>query len=542
MKHFRSPNFRLFLFFLALIVFACAPIWAYEYFFNLDGTAHLYSAYLMLQLLKGNPQITEIYAFNSFAIPNSSGHWLMVLLLNFFSPIAVTRIIMTLTFAGFVASIGWLRLKIVGREGLKTSLLIGAVIGLNWFWFMGFYNFMIGITGLIFTLGLFYGWREEMNWRRSIILSLLFLLVYFSHIISFGILAGSVFLLAFFGDRSKLKKTLIWISLAILPVLPFVYRYRSLTANDGGFDPTWHNLENPRSVLTWISRIATADPLQLIGERTLPFTHAHSEYFRFLAPILWLLIAFLFLTAVTIYTRKKSEIFSRKYLPFLLLFIVSILAATFSPDSVGYSHGGYIRERFLLCALTFFVPIFWLGKSIRLKRIAQFCLLFIIAYQTAALWEFSRETNRDAKEFLVAGEVLNETDKTMASVILMEQAPRFYSRPLAQMSDLFGFEKNVIVWDNYEIGHYIFPIVAKNPADRQFVVDYINANSFYVTVPGKTFDDTLANLDSCLQENHTKITTLIVWGQDARVEAVINKWFNAEPVFSNGRVRLLRHK
>src|SRR5215203_1704404 len=123
MNLFSSPNFRIIGFFILLIIFCCLPIWAVEYFINQDGSAHLYSSYIMLELLKGNPSFGELFAFNSISIPNSSGHWLMALLLNFFSPFVVTKIMVTLTFAGFVASTGWLRFKTVGAEDLKTSLL-----------------------------------------------------------------------------------------------------------------------------------------------------------------------------------------------------------------------------------------------------------------------------------------------------------------------------------------------------------------------------------------------------------------------------------
>jgi hypothetical protein len=273
-----------------------------------------------------------------------------------------------------------------------------------------------------------------------------------------------------------------------------------------------------------------------------PFSVVQSEYFRLLAPILWILIAFLLSTAVTVFVLEKEELFSRKYVPFALLFVFSLFATMFSPDSFGFNHGGYIRERFLFCALIFFVPLFRFGKSAWLKKLAQFCLVFVIVYQTAALSDFASQTNSEAKEFLAAGAVLDESDKSVASVILMAEPPRFYSRPVAQMSDYFGFDRDLIGWDNYEIGHYIFPIIAKDTADREFVLNYTNANMFYLSVPGKTFDDTLSGLDECLKNNHQKITALIVWGADERVEKIINKWFNAEPVFSNERVRVLRHK
>src|SRR5215203_4546662 len=229
MKLIESPKYLNTGFFLLLIIFCCAPVWSVEYFINQDGSAHLYSSYIMLELLKGNPNIGEVFVFNSISIPNSSGHWLMVLLLNFFSPFVVTKIIVTLTFAGFVASAGWLRLKTVGVEGVKTSLLIGAVVGFNWLWLCGFYNFLIGASCFVFTVGLFFGWREKMNFWRAIILSLLFLLAYFSHIISFAILAGSIFLLLFSAEKQNIKRNLVCFFAALLPVLPLVLIYKSIS-------------------------------------------------------------------------------------------------------------------------------------------------------------------------------------------------------------------------------------------------------------------------------------------------------------------------
>src|SRR5215204_4120781 len=168
MNFFAAPSFRNIAFFILLIVFCGCPVWAVRYFINQDGSAHLYSSFLMLELLKGNPAANELFAFNSLSVPNSSGHWLMSLVLLFLTPFAVTKIIVTLTLAGFVASIGWLRLKTTGTEGLKTSFLIGAAVGFNWLWLVGFYNFLLGVCCFVFTVGLFYGWREKMNFPRAV--------------------------------------------------------------------------------------------------------------------------------------------------------------------------------------------------------------------------------------------------------------------------------------------------------------------------------------------------------------------------------------
>jgi len=541
MKVFASPNFRILGFFLLLIIFCSAPIWSVEYFINQDGSAHLNSSFLMLELLKGNPIISEIYAFNSISVPNSSGHWLMLLLLNFFSSFIVTKIIVTLTFAGFIASVGWLRLKTVGNEGLKTSFLFGAAIGFNWLWFVGFYNFLIGVCCFVFAIGLFFSWREKMNLWRTIILSLVFLLAYFSHIVSFAILAGSILTLAFSSSKPNIKRNVICILAALLPILPLMIIYKSVSVSGGGFFPTWRNLENPLSPISWISQIRTADPFILISRKSFPFVIQNSKYFAVFTPLLWILAALFSLATATFFAKDRSNLYSKTNLIFAFLFVSCVLAAMFAPDDFGLNNGSVLRERLLLCGLIFFIPLFRVENFIRLKRFAQGCLLFVVIFQTAVLWDYSLQTNAEAKEFLSAQTVISPDEKT-ASVVLVEDGLRFHSLPMTQLSNYLGIEKKAIVQDNYEIGHYLFPIIAKNPSDKQFAFDLTTSNVFILNKPDEKFDDKSVKLDLLLSNNREKIQTLIVWGKNPQIEAVLFKWFESAPIFENGKVRVFRQK
>lgn len=539
MNIFSSPGFRLLLFFLILVAFACSPIWGVEYFINQDGSAHVHSAYLMLELLKGNPSITEVYALNSISIPNSSGHWLLVFLLNFFNPFVVTKIIVTLTFAGFVAAFGWLRWQTVGTEGLKTSLLIGAVMGFNWLWLAGFYNFIIGACLFIFTIGLFHVWLEKLNWRRAVIFALLLLLTYFSHIVSFMILAGSLVFLAIFSPKAKLKQTLVLTVLAILPVVPFFLSYRAMGTGDGTFSPVWRNLANPFSLISWLSQIRTADPFIIISRKALPFIGTESSAFIVFTPLLWLIVAFFLLTVATL--RNSQETVWKARLPFLLLFTGSILTAMFAPDDFGLTNGSVLRERILLCGLVFFIPLFRAENSVRLKRFAQLALVFVIVFQTAAFWEFSLKTNRDAQDYYSVSSVLTEQDSVFP-VLLSGENKRFHSLPMTGMGNYLGIGRKVQVWNNYEIGHKLFPIVAKNEADRRLMFDFPSAAVNLSNNPQDNLNVKLSKLETALADHHDRITILLIWDSDPAVEAVFAKWFESEPFYTRGRVRLFRHR
>lgn len=540
MTHSDAPKFRITGFFLILVAFCCAPVWTVEYFINQDGSAHVYSSYIMLELLKGNPNFSEVFAFNSLSIPNSSGHWLMALLLNIFPPFVVTKIIVTLTFAGFVGSVGWLRWRVAGTEGVRTSFLIGAAIGFNWLWLCGFYNFLIGVCCLVFTVGLFNGWREKMNVWRTVVLGLLFLIAYFSHIISFGVLAGSVFLVLLSAEKQYIKRNLICFCAALLPVLPLAAIYKSVTSGAGsGFYPVWRNLANPFSPVSWLQQMRTADPFILISRKSFPFISGSSKYFAVFAPVLWILTAFVSLTVASFPVKEELSFLSKNKLVFAFLLFSCIAAAMFAPDDFGLSNGSILRERLLICGLIFFVPLFRAEKSPRLKHFAQGCMVFVVAFQTLALWNYALQTNRVAREFLSAQSAI-APDNRLASVILTENESLFNSTPAAMMNNYFGIEKTRVVWDNYEIGHYLFPVVAKNAADKRFVFDFTRSNVFAIKNSTQITDEKLSRLDAVLSENHQKIKTLIVWGKDARVEEVLTKWF--EPFYENGGVRVFRHK
>ncbi len=539
---FSNSNVRAFGFYLFLMFFACLPIWSVESFVNQDGSPHLYNAYIILELLKGNPAFTQIYALNPAPIPNLTGHWLITFFLTFLPPVLITKVIMTLTFAAFVAAVVWLRWQIAGRNGLLTAMLFGTVLAFNWMWLLGFYNFIIGVIGFIFTLGLYWRWRENLNFYRSVILSLLLIFVFFSHLISFLMLAGSLFVLSTFVSQTARKKAIGWTILTMLPVLPFIIGYKLLTADAGGATfPVWRYLSDPFSLSSWIMQMQTADPFQLLSRKAFPFISANSNLFALFTPTLWMSAAVILLLIAAWFGVSKREIFTRQSLPFILLAFSSLVFWVFAPDDFGKSHGSFLRERVLLCGLIFFVPLFKTETAGMLKHSAHFLLAFIIIFQTAVLWEYSLNTNQLAREYLSGKDYVADTD-SLGSIDLIENGCRYKLNPLSNIIALYGVGKNTRVWDNYELGYYQFPVVAQNPSDRQFTFDFRYASTFDLCNPDDNAAEKFASLDSLLDLHHDKISVMLVWGNDERAVLILKKWFEDKPFFQNNRLRLFRRR
>ena len=542
MNFFTKPNIKIAAFFCGLILLACSSIWSVEYYVNQDGSPHLYNAFLILEILKGNESVSQFVSLNPSIIPNLSGHWILAFLLIFFSPAFASKIFVTFLFAGLVGSVVWLRWQIVGREDYLTGLLLGVALAFNWMWFLGFYNFILGAIGFAFTLGLWWRWREKLNIWRSLIIFLLLIFVFLSHLISFGILLFTLFLLSFVNWKQNSFKPALWTVLAILPTLPFLFNYLRLSKSNDQIIPAWNNLENPFSVSGWILHLRTADPFQLLSRKSLPFTDFTSSVFGIFSPTVWLIIAIICLITATFAVLKKQQSTENKnsliWLTISFLLWIMWFAA---PDDFGKSHGSFLRERVLLLAGICFLPAFRLNNRKILKGIIQICLIFVIIFQTAVLWDYSLQANRLAKQVLAARGFIGEND-SFGSIILNRDGCKFKPIPRSNLTAFMAIGKNGRFWDNYELGYYLFPVVARNLQDQQFIYEFRESNTYNFCDPQEQFETKFNRLNQTLQTQHSKIKILLLWGKDEKIEMLIKNWYENEPFFDKDDVRLFRLK
>jgi hypothetical protein len=521
-----------------LFAITMSPLWFVDHFVNQDGSAHLHTAQLMSQVLSGDHEASEIYAFNSLAVPNSTGHWMLVILLQIFSPFTATKIIVLLTFAGLVIAVAWLRYEVAGEDGLNTSVLLACAIAFNWLWLVGFYNFGIGFIVSIFALGLFYRWKDEMTAVRTVALASLMLLTYFSHLISFALLSGSLIIVAFIGRKDGSLRPVLTAILAVLPALPLAFAYERASHAQRALSPVWRSLADPFSVTAWLTQMRMADPFVLISRKTLPFTELQSELFAVFAPILWIAVAMLLLLFSTFRAKAWRDDAVRARLPFLLLFLMTGLAAIFGPDDFGIARGGLLRERLVLFTLVFMVPVF-VGEARLLKRVAQIALAFVIIFQTATVWEYALYSDEVGREF-AASESQLVTVRSNASVTVYETEPRFHSMPEPQVNGYHAIGGNTVVWDNYEIGHSIFPIIAREASDKEFVLGLTSSNVFLPSDGPQLKADKMSRLESLLADDGGRLETLLVWGGSPEIDAIVVRYFGPEPFYQKGRIRLFR--
>jgi hypothetical protein len=539
MSFLRSRTFRNLALFLFLAAIATAPIWSVQYFLNQDGSGHAYGAWLITRLLAGDPKYTQLFQFNFILFPNSSGHWLQALLLQFFSAFTTTKIMAAFTYAGLVAAIGWLRWQTVG-SGIAVSLLIGSVFAFNSLWLVGFYNFNIGLITAIVGTGLYFRWRGSMSTFRIIVFSLVLLFAFVSHAISFLILAAAVVALALLPVSIISKRNLIATFISFLPVGGVAILYKISSGSSGAFTPIWNSLKDPYSIWSWINQLRAFDSFMIISRKSFPFVSADSIFFTIFTPLIWITIG-LVLLAIATWPRieRLSTIISNRYFPFAVLFIGSVVVALVWPDFLKFenSTGGILRERVFLAGLIFLVPLFRIdGARHNLALMATFVFALVFLFQTAALWEYALQSDHDASEYVSANEHI--PDGTSLAALRFDPATkRFSSNAISSLDNYFAINRDILVWDNYEFGHYLFPVVLRSEDDRRFAIDYTSSNTYDLSD-----DDKLARISSVFEKDHERIGTLLVWDSDPKLEKAFHPYFESEPYFVNGRVRLFKHK
>jgi len=540
-KSFVSPLKVAALFILVLSVL-CSPIWGVRYFVNQDGSGHLYTSYVIDELIRGNSFFSSAFAFSSFAVPNSSGHWLMAGLLTFLAPEIVTKVVLSLTLAVFAGAVVCLRVWTAGRSELGLTVLFAFVIGANWLWMQGAYNYVLAAAASTFTIALFYKWREHFTVLRVLVIAGLVLFVFFGHLISFAVLIGSLIVIALFSPERSRGRAIGAIAAALILSIPLMLSYLGLGRSEGEpFSPAWRSLSDSLTISALVEQLFSADPFVFISRKTFPFYNGTSYTFLLFSPILWVFLATMLMLVSTLVALRSDRSTYKPEITFAVLSGFSIVGALIGPDDFGLQNGSILRERLLLAGLVFFVPFFRTCGS-KMIRIAAFAALsFVILFQSAAYWEYAIRSNAQARAFFAARSAVPENSR-IASIRLFEDDSRFHSEPVSQLVNYLGINKNVIIWDNYEFGHYMFPVVFLRPEDRRFAFELSTAHVFYLNNSAGSYEQTLMNHRTNLENGHEKIDLIVVYGTDSRLDDIIRNWYGPQPVFSENNLNLYQRR
>jgi hypothetical protein len=419
------------LFYLSIII-AALPIFCYDYFVTNDGPAHVYNANLIYHYFgEYHQSITALFNFNTAIEPNWIGHLVLIVFKLFLSGAFSEKLLVALILVLFPFAMRKLVIAINKENALIAWLSIP--FAFNFILLLGFYNFSMGVVLLLFALN--HAVNCKFEYKEKQILWMLFysVLLYFSHLIVYGLFIIFIFLGMFLKrDHLIIKKTILLIGFQ-LPLLVLCFLFLRNHSDGGDINALGFEV-----LLDWLLK---ARPLLIYNETS-------EAWFGYVVNIL---MAYLILLGIVLLRLKKISIKANQNLVLFSVFMLLALVLFFIAPNELVS-GGFLNIRmlllfyiFLIICLSFFTyPIFYIVPAIIITLSSTFYQQWNKFSEIKILSEDTSELTSIVKH-LKSGKIL---------------IPLNYSQNWlhTNLSNYVAADKLILVLDNYEANTVHFPL------------------------------------------------------------------------------------
>ncbi len=537
--------------FLVLAVVLAAPlsaIWAVPWFVTQDGPAHVYNAQILAESFDAASPSRLVYTITWKPIPNWMGHLVLAGLVARVPAWIADRIMTSATLVLLAAATLWLRWRVAGAKGLVAAAFLSALLAMNFAWVLGFTSFLLGCCLFPITLGVWWEGRYRLSLGRIIAVSALLCVGYFCHLVSLGLTAVGLVVLAVTGPvprpnagswkygMARLTRT----SISFAPLFVLAYFYLQAAKRRGPLRPVWEKLSNPWSPDAWRERLGWVDPITLAVKDGMPFTNWVSRGFIVFAPAVWLTIGLVLWWYGRMAGRPRVSEQGMANDPaagdptgtesprddrqgWLVLASLLLVGGIAGPDSFGAAHGEFLPMRLLILGFVALVPVFDADLSRWSGRLLVAVLAVAVALQSAIIWDYALYSDATAGQIIRAGKLVGRGQRIVT--LLVSSRGRFRANPLLHAEDWLGVGTDNVVWNNYETQHYYFPVQFRPEVERPHPGD-LELVSIH--------DDPEAKAARCrdwenmLSGHEKSIDVVLFWKSEPELEAITKRWFELE--------------
>jgi hypothetical protein len=443
--------------FVSLIAVHLIPLFALPFFPTLDGPAHLYNANLINHFLFGDHSFLEQYFYlNTEPEPNWIGHAILCWMNGMFPVNVAEKVIQAFYIIMLPISFRYV-VKSVNPHAVFVEYIIFPFI-YSFTFYLGFYNFSIGIPAVFFTLGYFVRHQNNFNAVKFLFLFLLLLAVYFSHLFLFiliGLLIALFIMWNFIYDSVREKK-IFWFSflkksgLVLLAALPGILLTLNFISKKATSAPGDYLAAD--ELVKWIKQVRPVVALSFEEEER--YT-AKLFYLLFFLTIGTLAVKFLRLRFsseekhVEI-THDKTRLMINRNDVWALSSIILLFLLFYLPDT--FANAGYISVR--CCLFFFFVWILWLASQ-KINRYAGIFVLVVSCWVSYNLMKYHLKVSKNLSNDAV--EITSVTPHIQPNNTLL---PLNFSDNWLQshLSNYLGAEKKIVIFENYEAANKYFPV------------------------------------------------------------------------------------
>ena len=425
--------------FFAVLALYCAVIAEGRFFPTVDGPVHTYNARLLGDLLAGDTHSTSFFQLSDVPVPYWTSTVLMWLFGIILGPAEVERAMVLAIILFTALSYRWF-LKAVSAQSTLGSLLIFPFL-----WTvplqLGFFNFCLGLGLLFFVLSWWLHRSPGQRIDRAVLVGvLLFVLLYFTHLMLFVIALGAITGHAIWMQRQVptlpfLRKAMGRIMIMALPALLLCGWYA--VANDGigpkgasmPFAQRFEWLVNGQPLLT------------LVWDREQPMVRMVQA-------------GLLLLTAAAIWNRRKSLLTPAGGDAWGWAALLFFGACLVLPD--GFSTGTIVLVRLQLIGL-----IMWATWCAAQRMHDGVRVLGVAIAIAGALWQLHfhwgtvRSLRAEAEDLYTVHSAIGDD----ATVLPLNYSGNWMH---ANFADYLGTYKNTIVLDNFVARYGHAPIRWRN--------------------------------------------------------------------------------
>ena len=527
----------LLLFFALLMLPILGAIWFLPNFFTQDGPLHLYNARILVELVKSDSYFQVFYALRVFPLPYWGGYLLLGGLTLMLPGRTADQLIMSMTSVGFASAVLWLRWQVKGWKGMAQAIPFIALLPINMIWLMGLYGFLLGACLYLITLGIWWKGRENIRLGRALLISGLLVVGFLFHLISTGLAVVALVILALTTPGSHKARRFAWTAASMLALLPLVVAYYRLMRTAGEVRPAWIGLSEPNTLKNWLHYLQVPNIFS-IDLKSGAFLAGEISWVP--APAILLAAGLLVLIAVKAFDRlSRAEASNAITRGWVIVASMFILAAFVGPEQFGDVHGGILRERVLLVGLASLAPFLDFDFKRFITKMVWAIILAATVLQIYLLWNYASSANEIAGEFVRARSYIGNRQRVGA--LMIDARGRYIASPLPNLCNIFGVGSENMIWNNYGPNSYYFPIKFENQLSRDLSELFFRMQFNYLG-NRETAGEGLAMWFNLLKQYHTEIDVLIIWNSTPEVDAINSVWFRHEPAFSQGRMRVLKHR
>mgnify|MGYP001627460320 CR=1 FL=1 len=410
------------------------PVWMFTPFPTVDGPAHLYNARLMLELWRGNPTVSEFFVLNPLLQPNVLGHVLLAGMMALGLPALLAEKLLLTTLVGLLPLAFRRLIRSLNPDAGDVALLVFPFV-YGFLFFMGLYNFLLGLVMLLFGIEKWINLvGKAVNRRDASVLIVVALLTLYAHLYAFVwflVFTALVLMADRFGKEKSLTNKQMAIKILVwgLPLLPALYHI--IRGKFSGGDTVF---ASPSALWDLIYQVQPAKGLEY-GKANI-----YTQW------LFWLLVLRL---AVSVYEAIKKGLRPETTLLRMSFLLLSI--ALFAlPDGTALS--GMVSQRtgllwfFSLLALLAAIPAHsWLRWTSRAVALVV-CL--------SLLWLYNGTLKRE--QTVARSVALAARSIPAGAVVYVENTS---SQMLnTHVSNYLGAGRPLIVSENYQAALPYFPV------------------------------------------------------------------------------------